>query len=108
MKEMTKKEHLMKLHRHLTHYNRMAPFNIYDSEYVEKVNEEINKYDNDYDAESVVACTYCNSLHITLEDNAHGEQVDVCNRCFSVGETREFANIHEYNEYLKQYDETED
>ncbi len=106
---MTKKEHLENLHRHVDHYNRMAPFPIYDTDYVKQIADEITKLDTtDYDNEPVVACTYCNSLHITMEDIEHGEPVDVCNRCFSVGETREFKDIYDYNEYLKQHEENED
>lgn len=103
----TKKDHLKNLHNHLNYYNKIAPFPIYDTEYVEEVKKVINEMEEeiDYDSLPVVACTYCNSLHITIEDIEHGEPVDVCNRCFSVGETREFKNIEEYNIYLKQYEE---
>lgn len=107
----TRKEHLENLHNHLNYYNKMSPFPIYDTEYVDKVNETINKLNStkeDYDSEPVVACTVCNSLHITMEDIEYGEPVDVCNRCYSVGETKEFKDIYEYNDYLKKYEESED
>lgn len=102
--KQTKKEHLTKLHKDLSYYNRMAPFPIYDTEYVSEVGRVLESMndDIDYDSLPVVACTYCNSLHITMEDIEHGEPVDVCNRCFSVGETQEFKNIEEYNKYLSQ------
>ena len=105
---MTRKQHLTDLHKHLDYYNKMAPFPIYDTEYVSKVKETIENEDNedfDYDSLPVVACTYCNSLHITIEDMEDGSTTDVCNRCFTVGETREFKNIQEYNEYLKRDEE---
>lgn len=104
---MTKKQHLEKLHNHMDYYNRMAPFPVYDTEYVEQVAKEASITTEEYDEEPVVACSVCNSLHITLEDMEDDEPIDVCNKCFSVGEIKEFKNIYEYNDYLKKHEENE-
>lgn len=108
----TRKEHLENLHNHLNYYNKMSPFPIYDTEYVDEVNKIIDKLDDkeDYDLEPVWACTVCDSLHITMEDIEYGEPVDVCNRCYSVGEVMEFKDIYEFNDYLlkKKHEESED
>jgi DNA-directed RNA polymerase subunit RPC12/RpoP len=50
----------------------------------------------DYDKEPVVACIYCNSLHIEYDELDN----NVCMRCGSVNELKEFKNIYEYKEYL--------
>lgn len=104
---MSKKDHLEKIHKHMSYYNRMSPFPIYDTDYVKEVEKLASMTTEEYDNEPVVACTVCNNLHITIEEVEDGEPVDVCNRCFSVGEIQEFKNIYEYNEYLKKYEEPE-
>ena len=77
----------------------MAPFNIYDSEYVEEVKNEIMKLENenkiDYDNEPVVACKYCKSLHIVIDEVDN----NICMRCGSVNELKEFKNIYDYNQF---------
>ena len=99
MNQLTIKE-LKKLLDHLLYYNKMAPFNIYDSEYVEEVKNTIMKLENEtqtnYDNEPVVACKYCKSLHIVTDEVDN----DICMRCGSVNELKEFKNIHEYKEFL--------
>lgn len=100
---MTRYQHLKNLWKHMDYYNKMSPFPIYDSEYVEDVKKEVEKTEDiDYDEEPVVACKYCKSLHITthIQDN---ETYDVCNRCYTANELIEFPNIHEYNEYLLKH-----
>lgn len=90
------REHL----NHLLYYNKMSPFNIYDSEYVEEVKNTIMKLENenkiDYNDEPVVACKYCKSLHIVID----GVDNNICMRCGSVNELKEFKNIHEYKNFV--------
>ena len=78
----------------------MAPFNIYDSEYVEEVKNTIMKLENenkiDYNDEPVVACKYCKSLHIVIDEVDN----NICMRCGSVNELKEFKNIHEYKNFV--------
>lgn len=97
---MTKKEHLTELANHMDYYNRMSPFPVYDTSYVDDVKETIKN--NNYDDEPVVACKYCKSLHITTHQDKDATY-DVCNRCYSTNELIEFPNIHEYNEYLQKH-----
>ncbi len=90
------KEHL----DHLLYYNKMAPFPVYDTEYVEEVKNIIMKLENenkiDYNDEPVVACKYCKSLHIVIDEVDN----NICMRCGSVNELKEFKNIHEYKNFV--------
>lgn len=98
------KEYLTKLANHLNKYNKMSPFPIYDTEYVSKVEEEIEKLEKteniNYDTLPVHACVWCSSLHVTIEEE-DGVQYDLCNRCFNTDGITEFKNIHEYQNFLK-------
>lgn len=100
MKTKIVQKELFNLLQHLKYYNKLAPFPVYDTEYVEnvenKLKEVMENKDKDYDDEPVVACMYCNSLHIEYDELDN----DVCMRCGSVNELREFKNIYEYKEYL--------
>ena len=98
-------KHLKELHSHLDYYNNMAPFPVYDTDYVKEVKEVINNMENskiDYDELPVAACKYCKSLHIMSDEVEN----DICMRCGSVNEIKVFANIHEYNDF--KYKEAED
>ena len=85
---------------HLLYYNKMAPFPVYDTEYVEEVKNTIMKLENenkiDYNDEPVVACKYCKSLHIVIDEVDN----NICMRCGSVNELKEFQNIHEYKNFV--------
>jgi len=78
----------------------MAPFPVYDTEYVEEVKNIIMKLENenkiDYNDEPVVACKYCKSLHIVIDEVDN----NICMRCGSVNELKEFKNIHEYKNFV--------
>ena len=99
MNQLTIKE-LKKLLEHLQYYNKMAPFPIYCTDYVNDVKNRIMELENEtqtnYDNEPVVACKYCKSLHIVTDEVDN----DICMRCGSVNELKEFKNIHEYKEFL--------
>ena len=94
--------HLKLLLEHIEYYDRMGPFYIYGTEYVEDVRNKIKEMEAEdkinYDEEPVVACRYCKSLHILTDD----EMNDHCSRCKSVNELITFNNIHEYNEFVNQ------
>lgn len=85
---------------HLLYYNKMAPFPVYDTEYVEEVKNTIMKLENEnkinYNEEPVVACKYCKSLHIVIDEVDN----NICMRCGSVNELKEFKNIHEYKNFV--------
>ena len=91
---------LKKLLEHLQYYNKLAPFPIYCTDYVNDVKNRIMELENEtktnYDNEPVVACKYCKSLHIITDEVDN----DICMRCGSVNELKEFKNIHEYKEFL--------
>jgi len=92
------KKILKNLLSHVKYYNLMAPFNVYDSEYVEnieiKLKEIMEDKEKDYDQEPVVACRFCKSLHIVSDEVDN----NVCMRCGAINDLQEFENI---NEYLK-------
>lgn len=91
---------LTNLLNHLKYYNKLAPFPVYDTGYVKDVNNKImeikNNKNKDYDEEAVVACKYCKSLHIEYDELEN----DVCMKCGSVNELKEFKNIYEYKKYI--------
>lgn len=92
-------KHLKELLDHVVYYNKMAPFPVYDTEYVEAIKTKIKDMEENiknYDDEPVVACKYCKSLHIILDDEVN----NICMRCGSVNELQEFDNIHEYNDFI--------
>lgn len=93
-------QHLRLMLSHVMYYNKMAPFPPYDTEWVEDLKNIIKQMEenikHDYDSDPVVACKYCNSLHIVSDkwDNSH------CMRCGSINELEEFENIRKYQEYI--------
>jgi CTP:phosphocholine cytidylyltransferase-like protein len=92
-------KHLKKLLTHLTYYNKLSPFPVYDTDYVKDVENRIKEMEQskeNYDELPVVACKYCKSLHIVTDETDN----DICFRCGSVNELQEFKNIHEYNKFI--------
>lgn len=91
---------LRELLEHLEYYNRMAPFPVYDTDYVKDIKQMIMNIENEtqtnYDEEPVVACKYCKSLHIVVDDVDNS----ICMRCGSVNELKEFKDIHEYKKFV--------
>ena len=89
----------------MKYYNSMAPFPVFDTDYVKDVENKLIEIMNDkikdYDDEPVVACRHCKSLHIVTDDIDN----NVCMRCGSVNELRTFDNIYQYKDFLKLKDE---
>ncbi len=88
--------YLYELYKHMKYYNNMAPFPVYDREYIDKVKEKIEsmKYTKEeYNAEPVSFCSHCKSLHIENDESNNG----ICQRCGSVNEI-EILSIDKYNE----------
>ena len=85
----------------MKYYNSMAPFPVFDTSYVNDVENKLKQIMEDkikdYDNEPVVACRYCKSLHIKFDDLNN----DVCMRCGSVNELKTYKNIYDYKEHLK-------
>ena len=90
------------LSNHLHYYNKLAPFPVYDTEYVKDVDNLIKIMENnrkiDYDDEPVVACKYCKSLHIETDEYKN----DVCFKCGATNELQEFKNIDEYLKFKRE------
>lgn len=88
--------HLKHLLDHVMYYNRLGPFPYYGSDYEEDIKNKIKEMEEnskyDYDKDPVVACMYCGSLHIIIDelDNNH------CARCGSKNDLEHFDNIYEY------------
>lgn len=80
----------------MEHCNHYSPFPIYDTEYVQEVKDYIKQMEEgnkkEYDEMPVIACKYCNSLHI-VTDNLEN---DICVQCGSVNEVSVYNNIDEY------------
>ena len=97
-----KKLELLKLElEHIEYYNKMSPFPLYDTEYVELVKKEIYKMEHskkEYDDLPVAACKYCKSLHIVADEIEN----EICMRCGSVNEIVVYKDI---DEYLEKKDE---
>ena len=102
MKSKIVKKYIKSLLCHLLYYNRLAPFPVYDTDYVKDVENKLKNIMEDkkidYDLEPVVACKYCKNLHIISDDFNN----DICMRCGSTNELKEFKNIYEYKDFLNK------
>ena len=81
----------------LEHYNKMAPFPVYDTGYIGDIKQTIKNMEGaktNYDKLPVAACKYCNSLWVENDDVEN----DICMRCGTVNELTVYKDI---NEYLK-------
>ena len=93
--------HLKELHKHLVFYNTMAPFPIYDTEYVNNVGKTIKKMKKEkvnYDELPVYFCKHCKSLYIETDSDNN----EICNRCGAVNEVDVLPSIKDYD---KKYGE---
>lgn len=89
--------YLEELLQFLEYYNKMAPFPVYDTEYVEAVRQglkDMKQNTNKYDDAPVVACKHCNNLFIVVDEVEN----DVCVRCGSLNELKIYKDIFEYLE----------
>jgi hypothetical protein len=102
MKSKIVLKELKKLYKHLTYYNWLAPFPVYDTDYVKDVDNKIKEImennKKDYDEEPVVACKYCKSLHIETDELNN----DVCMKCGSINELQTFKNIFDYKKFKEE------
>ena len=88
-------KYLTELWEFMEHHNNFAPFPPYDTDYVKDVKKLIKKMEKsteDYDNLPVVACAYCNSLHIEVDDTEN----DLCMRCGAINDIKIYKNIEEY------------
>lgn len=92
-------KYLRRLLNHAVYYNKMTPFPIYETLWVQEIKDKIKlmKYSKeDYDEEPVVACKYCKNLHIVKDEVDN----NICYKCGSINEVDEFKNIFEYQQSL--------
>lgn len=93
-----KLDYLEKEYKHIKYYNSLAPFPIYDTDYVNSVKNELDKEvkrmneEFDYDKLPVYACKHCKHLNIEIDDDYN----EICMRCGSINEVDEYENIYEY------------
>jgi rubrerythrin len=80
----------------MKYYNNLAPFPVYDTDYVNDVENKIKEIMNDklkeYDEEPVWACRFCKKLHIESDEVGN----DVCMICGSINELQEYKTIFEW------------
>lgn len=82
---------------HMEHYNNLAPFPVFSTEYIIDVKDKIIDMEHskiDYDELPVVACKFCNSLYIETDDVEN----DVCMRCGAVNDIIIYKDIDDYLE----------
>tara|TARA_R110002124_G_scaffold281430_1_gene455728 strand:- start:88048 stop:88359 length:312 start_codon:yes stop_codon:yes gene_type:complete len=95
-------KYFKELHEHVKYYNRMSPFPVYDTEYVEEIKKHIEKMENEmnYNELPVVACKYCKSLHVIHDEDEN----DICMRCGSVNEIEFYDNIEDYFDKIQPHE----
>lgn len=100
-----KLKHLKLLYKHVEYYNKMAPFPVYCSEWEISIKDKIKEMENDrtkeYDKEPVFACSHCGTLVVPNQFEVDDDGNEICQRCNSVNEVKEYKNIHEYRKQVK-------
>ena len=96
---------LNKLYKHVEYYNKMNIFPYYDTEWVGDIKNYINKIkmnkDNDYDKEPVFACKHCGTLVVPNQYEVDDDGNEICQRCNSINDVKEYKDIFEYNKEQK-------
>ena len=96
---------LNKLYKHVEYWNKMAPFPPFCTEWQQNIRDKINDIkmnkDNDYDKEPVFACKHCGTLVVPNQYEVDDDGNEICQRCNSVNEVKEYSNIFEYNKEQK-------
>lgn len=101
-KELLK--HLNSQYKYFEYYNKMSPFPIFDTEWVQNIKDKINEIMNskeDYDKQPVFACKHCGTLVVPNQYEVDDDGNEICQRCNSVNEVTEYKNIFEYNKEQK-------
>lgn len=95
---------LNKLYKHVEYYNKMAPFPPFCTEWQQNIRNKINEIKmekKDYDREPVFACKHCGTLVVPNQYEIDEDGNEICQRCNSVNDVKEFKNIFEYNKEQK-------
>ena len=95
---------LNKLYKHVEYYNKMAPFPPFCTEWQQNIRDKINEIKmekKDYDKEPVFACKHCGTLVVPNQYEVDDDGNEICQRCNSVNEVKEYKDIFEYNKEQK-------
>ena len=85
---------------YLEHCNRMAPFPVFDTGYIEDIKTRIENMEQskmDFDEMPVAACKHCDNLWIENDEVEN----DVCMRCGAINELIIYPTIHDYLKAIK-------
>ena len=95
---------LNKLYKHVEYCNTYTPFPFYDTEWQSDIKNYINEIKmekKDYDKEPVFACKHCGTLVVPNQYEVDDDGNEICQRCNSVNDVKEYKNIFEYNKEQK-------
>ena len=101
-KELLK--HLNSMYKYVEYWNKMGPFPRYDTEWqidIKNYINEIKMEKKDYDKEPVFACKHCGTLVVPNQYEVDDDGNEICQRCNSVNDVKEYKNIFEYNKEQK-------
>ena len=95
---------LNKLYKHVEYCNTYTPFPFYDTEWqidIKNYINEIKMEKKDYDKEPVFACKHCGTLVVPNQYEVDDDGNEICQRCNSINDVKEYSNIFEYNKEQK-------
>ena len=95
---------LNKLYKHVEYCNTYTPFPFYDTEWqidIKNYINEIKMEKKDYDKEPVFACKHCGTLVVPNQYEVDDDGNEICQRCNSINDVKEYKNIFEYNKEQK-------
>lgn len=95
---------LNKLYKHVEYYNKMAPFPPFCTEWQQNIKDKINEIKmekKDYDKEPVFACKHCGTLVVPNQYEVDDDGNEICQRCNSINDVKEYKDIFEYNKEQK-------
>ena len=101
-KELLK--HLNSMYKYVEYWNKMGPFPRYDTEWqidIKNYINEIKMEKKDYDKEPVLACKHCGTLVVPNQYEVDDDGNEICQRCNSINDVKEYKDIFEYNKEQK-------
>ena len=101
-KELLK--HLNSMYKYVEYWNKMGPFPRYDTEWQSDIKNYLNEIKmekKDYDKEPVFACKHCGTLVVPNQYEVDDDGNEICQRCNSINDIKEYSNIFEYNKEQK-------
>lgn len=96
--------HLNLMYKYVEYVNKMHVFPFYDTEWVGNIKNKINEIKmekKDYDKEPVFACKHCGTLVVPNQYEVDDDGNEICQRCNSVNDVKEYKDIFEYNKEQK-------